>query len=335
VAAGGGQYTAEQTGSPAAGLAAGALLGSTAGVSPLRKATGAPTYEELANEASNLYSKAHQSGVQFDPVKFSDSMFNIGKDLRTEGYTEGAYPGIKSVLNELTNVQSPKDFTELQALRKMIQGQQKSTDPETKRLASILKDRFDDYVINAPSGDITSGSPQGTELWKDARNSYSKLKKSEIFDDMLSKAEIEGSTLYTQSGAENSLAKQLRQLANNPNKMRMFTSDEQDSIKQAAKGGSVQNMLKFYGKFAPTGAVPGFFNAAASYAEPMIGVPFAVGATGARAGATAMRQNAVQNLAAQMRAGQAPQLSPLFNPNQALIAQPSAQNYLNNLTGGR
>ena len=260
-------------------------------------------------------------------------MFKVGKNLRSEGYTPKAYPGIASVIEEMTNVQNPKDFTELQSIRKMIQGQQKSTDPEVRRLASILKDEFDNYVVNAPSEHMTVGSKEGAQYWKDARTSYSKLKKSEIFDDMLQQAEFEGPNLYTQSGVENSLAKQLRQLAKNDRKMRTFTSEEQNAIREAAKGGSVQNLLRFYGKFAPTGAVPGFFNAAASYAEPMIGVPFAMGATGARAGATALRRNAVENLGAQMRAGKQPEFTPRYSPEQALIgAQPASQMYyLNDL----
>ena len=322
----GGQYVAEETGSPFAGMLASLGIGSTAGISGLKKAKGAPTHEELVLESKNLYDKAKQSGVQFDTTKFADEMFGIGKQLRAEGYTPKAYPGIASVVEEMTNVQNPKDFTELQSIRKMIQGQQKSPDAETRRLASILKDDFDNYLLNAPDTHITTGSKEGTKLWGEARNSYSRLKKSEIFDDMLQQAEFEGPSLFTQSGTENSLAKQLRQLAKNDKKMRTFTKEEQDAIREAAKGGTAQNMLRFYGKFAPTGAVPGFLNVIASGANPVIGLPFALGATGARAGATAMRENAIENLGARMRLGQAPEMTSRLNPQQALIgAQQAAQ----------
>lgn len=326
VAAGTGQYVAEETNSPFAGLLASLGVGATAGLNPLRKAKGAPTHEDLVLESKNLYDKAKQSGVQFDTIKFADEMHNMGSQLRAEGYTPKAYPGISSVVEEMTNVRNPKDFTELQAIRKMIQGQQKSADPETRRLASILKDDFDNYLLNAPDTHITTGSKEGTKLWGEARNSYSRLKKSEIFDDMLQQAEFEGPSLFTQSGTENSLAKQLRQLAKNDKKMRTFTKEEQDAIREAAKGGTAQNMLRFYGKFAPTGAVPGFLNVIASGANPVIGLPFALGATGARAGATAMRENAIQNLGARMRLGQAPEMTSILNPQQSLIgAQQAAQ----------
>lgn len=331
-AAGAGQYVSEETGSPAAGLATSLGVGATSGLSPLRKASGAPTAEDLVNESKNLYAKAKEAGVQFDTNKFADSMFHIGNNLRQEGYTKSAYPGIGSVLEEMTNVRNPKDFTELQAIRKMIQNQQASTDPTTRKLASMLKDDFDEYLLNAPTDHVTTGHPEGMKLWADARNSYSRLKKSEIFDDMLQNAEVDKSK-FTQSGSENSLAQQLRQLSKNEKKMRTFTPEEQDAIREAAKGGTLQNMLRFYGKFAPTGPVPGFLNVIASSANPVVGVPFAVGATGSRAAATAMRQNAVENLAAQMRLGKKPQLSPIYNPAQSFIAAPPASgySYLNDL----
>jgi hypothetical protein len=325
-AAAGGQYVAEETDSPFAGLLASLGIGSTAGISGLKKAKGAPSHEELVLESKNLYDKAKQSGVQFDTTKFADEMFKVSQQLRDEGFHPKTHGGIANVLEELTNVERPKDFRELQAVRKMIQGQQKSADPETRRLASILKDDFDNYLLNAPDTHITTGSKEGTKLWGEARNSYSRLKKSEIFDDMLQQAEFEGPSLFTQSGTENSLAKQLRQLAKNDKKMRTFTKEEQDAIREAAKGGTAQNMLRFYGKFAPTGAVPGFLNVIASGANPVIGLPFALGATGARAGATAMRENAIENLGARMRLGQAPEMTSRLNPQQALIgAQQGAQ----------
>jgi len=255
----------------------------------------AVTQGELVAQAKNLYDKAKESGIQFRPTKFADEMFRAGHELRQEGFTPKAYPGIDSVLNEAIRTDLPKDFTELQALRKMIQGQQKSPDPETRRLASILKDRFDDYILNAPAQHV-SGSAEGAKVWQDARQSYSRLKKAEIFDDMLEQAQLEGKTLYTHSGSENSLAKQLRQLAKNDRKMRTFTPEEQEQIKKAAEGGSFQNLLRFYGKFAPTSPVTAIF-------AKMSSLPLSAGALVSKSMATKLRERDVQNLADFVRMG--------------------------------
>jgi len=269
----------------------------------------AVSQEELVAQAKNLYDKAKESGIQFRPTKFANEMLNLGKDLRQEGYTPTAYPGLDSILHEAARTDMPKDFTELQAIRKMIQGQQKSTDPETRRLASIMKDRFDDYILNAP-GEHISGSPEGAKVWQEARNSYSRLKKAEIFDDMLEQAQIEGKTLFTQSGSENSLAKQLRQLTKNDRKMRTFTPEEQQQIRDAAKGSTPQNLLRFYGKFAPTSPVSLIPSLGGVALNPVVGVPLSMGAIGARIGATKLRERDVQNLADFMRMGGEAQIAP-------------------------
>ena len=303
------QYVTEATGSPLAGMIAGLTTAAPFGMTATRKAKGAPTAEQLAQESTNLFNRASESGVLFQSDAFINRMDKIGKDLRTEGYTPKAYPKIASALEELTNPATPKDFTELQSLRKIIKGAQASADPQERRLASILVDDFDNTILNAPDTALIGGSKESVQMWKDARSAYSKLKKSEIFEDMLNNAELDKSK-FTASGAENSMAQQLRQLAKNDKKMRLFTKQEQESIENAAKGGTTQNLLKFYGRFAPTGVVSGIFSGGAIAYEPTIGAPLAAGAAASRMGAEAMRRSAIENLAAQMRLGRMPELQP-------------------------
>jgi hypothetical protein len=303
------QYVTEATGSPLAGMVAGVTTAAPFGMTATRKATGAPTAEQLAQESTNLFTKASESGILFKSDEFINRMDKIGKDLRAEGYTPKAYPKIASAIEELTNPATAKDFTELQSLRKIIKGAQASTDPQERRLASILVDEFDSTILNAPDSVIISGSKESMKLWKDARDSYSRLKKSEVFEDMLNNAQLDKSK-FTASGAENSMAQQLRQLAKNEKKMRLFTKQEQKAIEDAAKGGTVQNLLKFYGRFAPTGVVSGIFSGGAIAYEPTIGAPLAAGAAASRMGAEAMRRTAIENLAAQMRLGRMPELQP-------------------------
>ena len=294
------QYTTETTGSPIAGMVAGMVTGApfAAGTRP----TG-PSREVLAAQATAAYEAAKKSGIAFNPTRFSQSMGRIAGDLRQEGYTPTGYPKIEAAFKELTDVGMPKDFTELQALRKIIQGAQASADPAERRLASILKDRFDSYIVNADKADIVgTGNKTGVAAWNQARNTYSRMMKADVFDEMLANAQLDRSK-FTQSGAENSMAQQLRTLAKNKNKMRLFTAAEQEEIRAAAKGSSTQNLLKFFGRFAPTGPVSGISTFGATAVNPYIGIPLALGTTGARMGATALRKQSVQNLSDFMRTG--------------------------------
>lgn len=302
------QYVTEESGSPLAGQAAALGVGAIGGLKP-RKVETFPSAEQLTMESNALFKQAKDANVVFKPEKFNQKVRDFGAELRAEGYTPKGYPKVAAALEEMQNTTTPKDFTELQTLRKMIQNAQASIDAPEKRLASILKEKFDDYISSAPKDDVAVGTKEGVEAWKQARNTYSKLMKSEVFGDMLENAQLDRSK-FTQSGAENSMAQQLRTLAKNDKKMRMFTAEEQNAIKEAAKGGTTQNLLKFYGRFAPTGPVGGLFTGGATIAEPTIGIPFALGAMGSRAGATKLRQQSIEDLVAQMRLGRPAEVTP-------------------------
>jgi hypothetical protein len=290
--------------------------------------------DAMGKIAQDRYNALDQMGFKFKSPEFVADMKDVASNLRAEGYTATGFPKIAGAIAELTSSTQPKDWAELQALRKIIRSAQKSTDPDEKRLGSILLDRFDNYLMKVDQTKVESGDTKVmSKTWAEARDAYSKMKKSEIFTDMLEEAQLDA-TKYTQSGAENSMAAQLRQLAKNDKRMAMFTPDERDAIKKAAKGDVPQNLLRFFGKFAPTGAITGGTTAGAIYFDPVTGV--AIGATtmASRAGATQYRMGTIEDLANQMRTGSKPVVTggatrvlPALG-TQAVIQSPSLFNQI-------
>lgn len=262
----------------------------------------APSADELAARSSQLFKQAKESNVELNAKDFSGTMKTIGKELREEGYDPRLYPKLDVAFSELQNAKMPKDFNELRTLRKFIQGAQKSADPEERRLATNLKDRFDEYVLNIPETSIKSGGKEGLQAWKEARDVYSRMSKAEIFDEMLDNAQLDRSK-FSMSGIENSLAQQLRQLAKNDKKMRLFTPEEQKAIRDAAEGGNVQNVLRFFGKFAPTSSVSSIPSILTTALNAPLGLALTGGAISSRFAASQMRKSDVKKLAALMRAG--------------------------------
>jgi hypothetical protein len=229
-------------------------------------------------------------------------MRSVGKDLRSEGYDARLMPKVGVALEEMQNAKIPKDFEELSTLRKFIQNAQKSVDPDERRIASILKAEFDDYVANIPESSVIGGNKQGLTAWKEARDTYSRMSKSEIFTDMLDEAQLDKSK-FVQSGTENSLAQQMRKLAKNEKRMRLFSKGEQDAIIEAAKGSDLQQTLKFVGRFAPTSTVSSLPTLAIGAGDLASGSLFAGATTAGRMGATKMREGSIKDLAKFMRSG--------------------------------
>jgi hypothetical protein len=104
---------------------------------------------------------------------------------------------------------------------------------------------------------------------------------------------------------ENSIRVQFRQLANNQTKLRRFTKEEQELIKDVARGGPVDNVLRYFGKLSPTGVISGGIATGAGYAlggtTGAVAVP-AMGAA-AREMAGARMQSKVDELISQILMG--------------------------------
>jgi len=290
--------------------------------------------EAMGKIAQQRYDALDQMGFKFKSPEFVADMNDVAKNLRAEGYTPKAYPKIAGAIEELTSSTQPKDWTELQALRKIIRGAQKSTDPEEKRLGSILLDRFDNYLMKVDQTKVETGDTKVmSKTWAEARDAYSKMKKSEIFTDMLEEAKLDKSK-FTQSGAENSMATQLRQLAKNEKRMAMFTSEERDAIRKAAQGDNAQYLLKFFGKFAPTGVITGGATGGIVYHDPFTGAVIAASTLLSKAGATKYRMNTIEELANQMRTGSKPVVTGTATrtlpalATQAVIQSPSLFNQM-------
>jgi len=168
-------------------------------------------------------------------------------------------------------------------------------------VATRLKAEFDDYIANMPDSSIIGGNPQGLADWKKARDTYNRLSKSEVFEDMLDKAEIRDSKLSTEQYLHNKLL----QLSEDDRRMRLFTPEEQEAIRQAAQGTKTQNFLANAAKYnlrnlgtTTLGSLLGFSVAGG----PGVVIAPALGAA-AKYQATKIRKGDVNKLAALMRAG--------------------------------
>ena len=156
-----------------------------------------------------------------------------------------------------------------------------------------------------------AGDKTALSSWSQARSLFQKDRKSEIFQDILDKAPVSKGA-FSQSGMENYLYNELKKISRNDNIMRTFTKDEQTAIKEAAQGSGLQRALKFVGRFAPTGVIPGFGTAGVFAFDPAIGGALGSATLGSRMGAEQMRIGSVQRIIDQILSGQQ-QPSPAVN----------------------
>ena len=321
IATAAGQTVTETTKSPLLGLAAGVATGAAAGVRPVKRGA-VPTAEELLAQSKANYEILDRSGFQLDNTLFKQHMAALPAKLRSEvGYVESVNPKVAGAFKEILS-DTPKDVAEITALRKIIGGAAGSADKSERMAAMKLLDEFDDYVLNAKPNAIIAGDPKAMQAWKDARADYAKVKKSELIEDIVARAEV------SQSGKEPTIAQGLSALAKNNKKMRFFTADEQEAIREAAKGGTMQSMLRTIAKFSPMTPAAAIFTAVNPY-----GAYTAAAGMAAKELSTARRMQQMNALASQMRLGEAPKVIEGAAANVPTFAARSAVNNLQGPSG--
>jgi len=260
----------------------GALTGGVAGGLMSRAQNAAvPTTQELADQAAALYQAARASGVTASPQMTNGIANTIEGIARAEnvvlpsGKVNPTYPKLTGILNVFDEYKGrPLDVGQMQAIRRNLQDAAKSLDPGERRVATMMLGEFDDFAHGV--------APELAE----ASNLYWKSKMGELIEETVDLAENRSSQ-YSQSGMDNALRTQFRQLNAQiiKGRVRGVTPDLAAQVKKVAEGGPIENFARAAGKFSVRGPVSAIPSILAGTAGAGVGGP--VGAALA-AGAVAL-----------------------------------------------
>jgi hypothetical protein len=248
----------EATDSPTLGMIAGGISALPFAVGASSRLTQKPSIADLKAQAGEQYDIAKLSDFQFKNNAFKKNAIDIQNTLKQEGFDKDLHPNVNAAINRIVKDGTPKTLQSVETLRKIAKAPAASLNADERRLAQIMIEKLDDFVENAQPNQIMAG--KGTEankVLKDARQLYSQAKKGEILDEIFNSAELRSEANYSQSGMENALRRKLVNLADNKKLMRTFTKEEQADIIKTAKGGPIQNTLRWAGKLSPSSVIAG------------------------------------------------------------------------------
>lgn len=293
----------------AAGMLAAAPFGIGAKSKPVEQI---PTTAELKSTASRLYDVADKSGVVFKSQPFTSFAKQTALELRKEGVDPTLTPKAEAALNRLIQAaDQPLTMSELERLRRVALIAATSNDAADRTFGGKLIEKIDKFVEDAPDTSFAVKDKKGIEALKEARGLWKQSKKAQVLETIFDVAELRSEANYTQSGMEQALRSRLVNLAANEKMMRGFNKTEQQAIREAAKGGSMQNFFRYVGKLAPTSVIPAVGGAALG--TQMFGTAGALGAaapavvgTVARGIATKQGISNFQNLENMLRLGRQP-----------------------------
>lgn len=259
----------------------GAVTGGLVGNSMSRAQTNAvPTVQELADEAGALYSAARASGVTASPQLTTGIANTIEGIARAEnvilpsGRVNSTYPKIAGVLNVFEEYGGRSiDVGQMQSIRRSLQDAAKSLDPGERRVATIMLSEFDDFA--------TGVAPELAE----ASDLYWRSKLGETIEEAIELAQNRSSQ-YSQSGMENALRTQFRQLNAKiiKGQLRGVPPELAEQIRLVADGSPIQNFARGVGRFAvrgPVSAIPSILAGGAGMGGGPVGAALAAGAVAA------------------------------------------------------
>lgn len=280
-----------------------------------------PSTDALKAQSNAAYKAADDAGVVVHRGRFGDAIDDIVNLAKTEGLDPDIHKGATAAVNRLLKERGHDiSLEKLDQLRQIIR--ESATTAGDGRITSLMIGRLDDFIDRLSVKDIVSGDAlKGTSALNQARDLWSRMRKSEVIDTLVDNARTSAQQ-FSGSGYENALRTQFRALAKNQNAMRKFSEEERDAIKLVARGGPVDNALRYLGKLAPRGVVSGGFSlGVGSAVDPTLGfATMALGEMGRR-GATAMTKGNVNALSDIVRSGGSlPQPGPL-TPAQLSMLQ--------------
>lgn len=259
------------------------------------KANPAPAVDQLKTQAQNLYSQARAANVTVKPKSVTNLVQSM--EMAAGRLNRDLRPNTAGVVNDIAALKGkPLGLDELDELRQTVGLAMKRAEPQDVRTLTRMKDILDDFADNKVTANDVTGDIRGFDYIKQAREVWSRKAKSEILQEINEKA------MNQATGYENGLIVQLRQLANNKNRLKQFSPSEQKAIKDAVRRGNARGVLAMIGRLSPNSTFGGITTGGAMVGSGVL-PGMALGATGfaAKKGAESLTRGkfkSVQDLVA-------------------------------------
>lgn len=219
------------------------------------------TVEELTTLKNAAYKQADNAGVAYSPQGYDRMLANIAKDVQADNFNADRHKMAASFLQDMVGKRGqPLTLTQLDQLRQNVRrdlitpsygNQAASADAH---FGYLILDEIDDFIATAKAGDVITGSADdANKLILAARELNTRLRKTELLEDALTRAERRAASTGSGGNINNAIRQNIRAILDSPKKRRAFTKAELFEMEALIRQGSMENFLRWVGKFSPTG----------------------------------------------------------------------------------
>jgi len=329
--------TDSDVGATVMGILAGTIAGGVTGkaIGGAQKMGAQPseplTISDVKQRAQRSYTAMEDQGVYVKPKSVLDMLNGVEESLVNKNFNPkmDAHKPVAQLLEQLRDMTGTQrvSFTKLEQMRSAATDLKTATDPATRKFAGQVVTKLDDYLSTLGSGDVIAAKGdvgKAVESVQNARKDWRNLSRASILEDALNTAEAKAIDPKASEGEL--IRRQLINLAADKDKMKSFSSREQNAIKSVAAGGATDPLLSLVARFNPQRSqiTAGALGAGA------IANPLAAGGTAA-AGFTAdklqglLRRKQTEGLISNLLSGNMPETPPSSTFRGLLSSIPQQQ----------
>lgn len=243
---------------------AGQLAGGVtpAGLSRSLKGTGRKlSVDELRDAKDAVYKAADDSGVRYSAQAYDDLLAGIAQASMKDKFNPKRHAVAASVIEDMVADRGKAlTMTELDQWRQIVR--RELIDPSFRNpdaaadahFGYIILDEIDDLIARAGAKDVVGGDPaRGAELIRTARDLNTRLRKTEMVDDAIVKAERRVASTGSGGNINNAIRQNLRAILDSKKKSRAFTKEELAELERVVRQGRMEGILRWVGKVSPGG----------------------------------------------------------------------------------
>jgi soluble cytochrome b562 len=264
------QATAEKTkaetdsdlGATVMGILAGTIAGGVTGkvVAGAEKMGAKPspvlTIDDVKQRAQRSYTAMEDQSVYVKPKSVLDMLNTTEETLVKNNFNPkmDSHKPVAQLLEQLRDMTGTQrvSFTKLEQMRSAATDLKNATDPATRKFAGQVVTKIDDYLSTLGAGDVIAAKGdvgKAVESVQNARKDWRNLSRASILEDALNIAEAKAIDPKASEGEL--IRRQLINLAADKDKMKAFSTREQNAIKSVAAGGTTDPLLSLVARFNP------------------------------------------------------------------------------------
>jgi hypothetical protein len=215
------------------------------------------TIDEVRRRAAQAYQRINDTGVTIKPESTSRMVQNIEQSLKDARMVKNTASGneLTARIDEVKEIlkNNTLDFNTLEKVRGVFNDLRISKDADIKRLGSTAVAEIDNFISSLSNKDLIAGSEK--QLGKavkeivSARKDWRNSSRATILEDVLNTADAR--SLDPKASESELIRRGFINIAADPAKMKLFSTQEQNIIKSVANGGSLDNLLSLVARFNP------------------------------------------------------------------------------------